>query len=377
MRIKTIEPTPSPNTMKINLDQELPMGKSNNYKKDQVEGAPSIIRDILQIEGVKGVYHVADFLAVERNAKFDWKELLQKIRKAFGEDVADQTEKSEVAEHFGEIKVLVQMYKGIPMQVKVTDGQEEKRFGLPEQFIEAVKQVQLPGDNVVMERRWKDLGNRYGELNQVGLTIVDEILASYSNERLKTLVELVMNPQSEQSSHPTSKGTVTVFDLDEQDWQIRYQRFEQMADPQLTDLPVLEKALQDEKASIRRLAVVYLGMIEDKKVLPLLYKALKDKSVTVRRTAGDTLSDLGYIEAMEAMMEALSDKSKLVRWRAAMFLYEVGNEQALPALKVAEEDSEFEVSLQIKLAIERIEKGEKAGGSVWKQMTDARIDKKS
>ena len=377
MRIKTIEPTPSPNTMKINLDQELPMGKSNNYKKDQAEGAPSIIRDILQIEGVKGVYHVADFLAVERNAKFDWKELLQKIRKAFGEDVADQTEKSEVAEHFGEIKVLVQMYKGIPMQVKVTDGQEEKRFGLPEQFIEAVKQVQLPGDNVVMERRWKDLGNRYGELDQVGLTIVEEILASYSNERLRTLVELVKNPQSAQSSHSRSKGTVTVFDLDEQDWQIRYQRFEQMADPQLTDLPVLEKALQDEKASIRRLAVVYLGMIEDKKVLPLLYKALKDKSVTVRRTAGDTLSDLGYIEAMEAMMEALSDKSKLVRWRAAMFLYEVGNEQALPALKVAEEDPEFEVSLQIKLAIERIEKGEKAGGSVWKQMTDARIEKKS
>ncbi len=377
MRIKTIEPTPSPNTMKINLDQELPMGKSNNYKKDQAEGAPSVIRDILQIEGVKGVYHVADFLAVERNAKFDWKELLQKIRKAFGEDVADQTEKSEVAEHFGEIKVLVQMYKGIPMQVKVTDGQEEKRFGLPEQFIEAVKQVQLPGDNVVMERRWKDLGNRYGELDHVGLTIVEEILASYSNERLRTLVELVKNPQSAQSSHSKSKGTVTVFDLDEQDWQIRYQRFEQMADPQLTDLPVLEKALQDEKASIRRLAVVYLGMIEDKKVLPLLYKALKDKSVTVRRTAGDTLSDLGYIEAMEAMMEALSDKSKLVRWRAAMFLYEVGNEQALPALKVAEEDPEFEVSLQIKLAIERIEKGEKAGGSVWKQMTDARIEKKS
>ena len=54
------------------------------------------------------------------------------------------------------------------------------------------------------------------------------------------------------------------------------------------------------------MAVVYLGMIEDKRVLPLLYKALQDKSVTVRRTAGDTLSDLGFIEAMEAMMEALT-----------------------------------------------------------------------
>ena len=168
---------------------------------------------------------------------------------------------------------------------------------------------------------------------------------------------------------------MTLADFDEQDWQIRYQRFEQMDEPKRADLPVLEKALEDEKASIRRLAVVYLGMIEDKSVLPLLYKALKDKSVTVRRTAGDTISDLGYIEAIESMAEALKDKSKLVRWRAAMFLYEVGTEDALPALKAAEEDPEFEVSLQIKLAIERIEKGEQAKGSVWKQMTEARTKK--
>ena len=372
MRIKKIEPTPSPNTMKIILDQELPMGVSNNYKKDQAEGAPSVILEILQIEGVKGVYHVADFLAVERNSKFDWKELLQKIRQTFGEDIADQADKSKIDEHFGEIKVLVQMYKGIPMQVKVTDGHEEKRFGLTESFIEAVKEVQLPGDNVVMERIWKDYGNRYGELEQVGQTIVEELLASYSNERLKALVSLVKNPQNLQFKQTRTKWKVTLADFDEQDWQIRYQRFEQMDEPKQTDLPVLEKALEDEKASIRRLAVVYLGMIEDKSVLPLLYKALKDKSVTVRRTAGDTISDLGYIEAIESMAEALRDKSKLVRWRAAMFLYEVGTEDALPALKAAEEDPEFEVSLQIKLAIERIEQGEQAKGSVWKQMTEAR-----
>ena len=115
------------------------------------------------------------------------------------------------------------------------------------------------------------------------------LIASYSNERLKNCWwNSLRIHKAQQSSHSRSKGTVTVADLDEQDWQIRYQRFEQMDDPKLTDLPVLEKALEDEKASIRRLAVVYLGMIEDKKVLPLLYKALKDKSVTVRRTAGDT-----------------------------------------------------------------------------------------
>ena len=71
------------------------------------------------------------------------KKFYKKSGKAFGEDIADQAEKSEVDEHFGEIKVLVQMYKGIPMQVKVTDGQEEKRFGLPEHLLKRLKQVQF------------------------------------------------------------------------------------------------------------------------------------------------------------------------------------------------------------------------------------------
>jgi len=375
LNIKSIEPTPSPNTMKIILDQELPMGRSNNYKKDQIEGAPSVIKEILQIDGIKGVYHVADFLAVERNAKFDWKDILQKVRLAFGEVVEKATNHTTINDHFGEIKVQVQMYKGIPMQVKLSDGQDEKRIGLPNQFVESVKKVQLPGDNVVMERRWKDYGNRYGDVAAVGEIIVEEILAAYPNDRLQLLVEAAINPQGQQEKQGRNKRKLQISDFSVADWRIRYQLLEQMEDPKVEDIPLLEKALGDEKASIRRLAVVYFGMIEDKSVLPHLYKALKDKSVTVRRTAGDTLSDLGYIEAMNAMMEALKDESKLVRWRAAMFLYEVGNEKALPALKAAENDQEFEVSLQIKLAIERIEQGEEAKGSVWKQMTDARLDK--
>jgi HEAT repeat protein len=164
---------------------------------------------------------------------------------------------------------------------------------------------------------------------------------------------------------------VTTEMLNEPDWTVRYAHLEQM-NPKESDLPVLDKALNDEKASIRRLAAVYLGMIEEPAVLPYLYKALKDKSVTVRRTAGDCLSDIGDPSAMQEMMLALKDKNKLVRWRAAMFLYEVGDESALEALKQAENDPEFEVSLQIKMAIERIEGGEEAKGSVWKQMTESR-----
>ncbi|WP_071394462.1 conserved virulence factor C family protein [Bacillus tuaregi] len=375
MNIKSIEPTPSPNTMKVILDQELPMGKSNNYKKHQAEGAPSVIKDILEIDGIKGVYHVADFLAVERNAKFDWKEILQKLRQAFGEEVEKSTSQTAVTDEFGEIKVQVQMYKGIPIQVKLTNGQEEKRLGLPNPFVEAVNKVQLPGENYILGRIWKDYGNRYGDMEQVGNGMIEEILAAYPIDRLNTLVEIAVNPESQKENQLKLKRKVQLSDFAVEDWKERYRLLEQMEDPKIEDIPVLEKALQDEKASIRRLAVVYFGMIEDKLVLPYLYKALKDKSVTVRRTAGDTLSDLGYIEAMDAIMEALEDENKLVRWRAAMFLYEVGNERALPALKSAEHDSEFEVSLQIKLAIERIEQGEEAKGSVWKQMTDSRIDK--
>lgn len=373
MKIISIEPTPSPNTMKINLNEELPMGKSNNYKKDQAAGAPKLIQKLFEIDGVKGVYHVADFLAIERNAKFDWKEILHEVRAVFGEDTETvHGSENQPNEHYGEVKVLVQMFKGIPMQVKLSDGNEERRFGLPEEYFHAVRTAEQPGDNIVVLRKWHDYGVRYGELADVGKEVVEELIAAFPKERLKNLVDRAQQQVTDEVDQQREKLKLSTDMLDEHDWRKRYQLLEQMADPLLEDLPLLEKALDDEKVSIRRLATVYLGMIEDRAVLPLLQKALRDKAVSVRRTAGDCLSDLGFPEASQMMMGALTDKSKLVRWRAAMFLYEVGDEQALPALKACEDDREFEVSMQIKLAIERIEGGEVAKGSVWKQMTEVR-----
>lgn len=372
MKIKSIEPTPSPNTMKVLLTEELPSGKSNNYKKDSAADAPQIIKDILAIEGVKGVYHVADFLAVERNAKYDWKDLLAQVRQAFGENVEEGSAGSgNNEEAFGEVKVFIQMFNQIPMQVKLTDGMTEQRFGLPDRFKEAVFTAQQSNENVVLDRQWKEHGVRYGDLEDIGKEVVDEINAAYSEERLNSLLKALSEDKEKAKIQPRKSYKVTLEMLDSDDWTERFAHLDQM-DPTENDLPVLEKALNDEKASIRRLATVYLGMIEKPDVLPLLYKALKDKSVTVRRTAGDCLSDIGDPAAMDEMMNALKDKNKLVRWRAAMFLYEVGDEKALPALKEAEHDQEFEVSMQIKMAIERIEGGEEAKGSVWKQMTESR-----
>ncbi|MEC1902825.1 conserved virulence factor C family protein [Bacillus atrophaeus] len=372
MKIKSIEPTPSPNTMKVILTEELPAGKSNNYKPDQTEGAPPVVAEILKIEGVKGVYHVADFLAVERNARYDWKDILPQVRSAFGMENTESTESRSDQESFGEVKVFVQMFSGIPMQVKLSDGEREERFGLPERFQQAILKLRSEASNVVFERTWKEQGVRFGDFTEIGHDVTEELQAAYSDERLQRLTEAAAEGKDEEKQAVQRKSyRVTLEMLDDEDWKQRYAHLEQM-DPKEEDIPVLAKALDDPKTSIRRQAIVYLGMIESSDVLPLLYKGLEDKTVTVRRTAGDCLSDIGDPEAIPAMIKSLSDSSKIVRWRAAMFLYEVGDESAVEALKAAEDDPEFEVSLQVKMALERIEHGEEAKGSVWKQMTESR-----
>ena len=93
--------------------------------------------------------------------------------------------------------------------------------------------------------------------------------------------------------------------------------------------------------------------------------------MNVRRTASDCLSDLGFPEAIPEMILSLSDPNRLVRWRAAMFLYEVGDKSAIPALKKALDDPEFEVRMQVKIALDRIQKGKEAEGSIWHQMNEA------
>lgn len=59
-----------------------------------------------------------------------------------------------------------------------------------------------------------------------------------------------------------------------------------------------------------------------------------------------------------------------------MFLFETGTEKALPALREAENDTEFEVKLQVRMAIARIAEGEEAQGSIWRQMTELRTGAK-
>lgn len=377
MKIRSIEPTPSPNVMKLNMDERLPEGKNYQFTVDQKAKAPTYLQQLLSIEGVKSVFQVLDFISLERHPKAKWEIILSEARSKLGEakyasiphehESTKQQEKSD--SDFVEIAVFIQKIKGIPMQIKLRKGEEELRVGLPDRFARAVMKVQSAVSNLIFERKWVEQKPRYGTLEQVGAEVAEEIDAAYDQARLDQLVAAALNEE------PSSAANVDEMAEEElqrafsdPDWRKRYQALESM-EPTIDKLPLIQQALQDEKQAIRRLAVVYLGLIEQKEVLPSLIKALEDRSAIVRRTAGDTLSDLGYKEAIPAMCKALQDSNKLVRWRAARFLFEVGDQTAIPALKQAIDDPEFEVRMQAKIALERIEKGEEASGTVWQQMT--------
>lgn len=381
MKIVSIEPTPSPNSMKLNLDTALPTGTTYNIHKDNLHTAPDYIKKCFEVNGVKGIFQVNDFIALERNPKVDWKEILADIRQVFDqlEDTTASSESNQPAsaeqqpqDGFGEVEVYFQMFKGIPMQIKLLKNGEESRVGLPESFVEAAKKAQPSAENLITERQWVSRGVRYGEPEEIGEQLIEELKAAYDEERLEKLVAKAF--KEEQADDPDAAFSYEKAEqaLASDDWQVRYAALERMELVE-ENLPLIVKALDDSKLSIRRLATAYLGDIGAnygaEKVLEHLYQALHDDSPVIRRTAGDAISDIGSPLAMQEMTRVLKDKNKLVRWRAARYMYEVGDETVIEALKEIEHDPEFEVSLQAKMAIERIESGGEAEGTVWQQMT--------
>lgn len=369
MEIVRVEPTPSPNTMKIVLSFKKEDRSSNTYTEVN-DHNPEFINRILQLDGIKSVFHVMDFIAVDKRPKENWDTLLKDVTSAIsGSDQEGDFAENQVNEHFGEVKAEVLKFKGIPYQIKLTTQDEEKRKQLPEIYIDSMLKATKDSDNVVFLRKWEDLGVRYGEVEEVLATVQEEILALYPKEKLEALVEEALTSDITIPEKQFVHVDKETFEQEE-DWKVKLRMLNDFPTPTEDDYPLLDVALNDEKPQVRRMAIVLLGMIESKETLPYLYKGMKDKVVSVRRTAGDCLSDLGFKEALPVMIEALEDPQKIVRWRAAMFIFDEGDETALEALKKRQDDPAFDVKLQVQMAIERIENGEEALGSVWKQMAN-------
>jgi len=374
VKLLSIEPTPSPNTMKLNVDVRLDPGVQLNYSKDSKTAPPPLIAKLLEIPGVKSVFQTADFLAIDRKGpNADWAAILDGVKNAFGVASDGTLTGASDSVGFGEAHVRVQLYRGIPIQIRVRSGGQEHRAAMPERFSAAV--TEAAGASMIRERMLQDLGVRYGEPQEVLNEVSRELDAAYPEARLRDLVEQAKaaGPEAPPPQPPSPlSGQEVMKALDSQDWRERYAALERLK-PSEEDLPVVARALRDSQMSVRRLAVVYLGDLRTSESFPLLFEALKDSSGSVRRTAGDTLSDIGDPIAIAPMIEALEDSNKLVRWRAARFLYEAGDESALEALRRSTgSETEFEVRLQAEMAVARIERGEEAAGSVWQQMTRMR-----
>jgi hypothetical protein len=375
VKILSIEPTPSPNTMKLNLNQSLPKGVQRTYTT-QSQRKPELIHRLLCIDGVRSIFHTADFIAVDRYPQGNWQQILSQVREVFGESGVDSASSttgssSPLPDSWGEVRVYVQMFRDIPMQLRLQEDTELLKVGLPERFAQAGIRAGSASFTLLKERKLVDWGIRYGELADISEQLVQEIEAAYPTDRLEALVIRAIE-QGEGEPEPEALEALSADEVlklfENEDWKLRYAALQRLrADTDV--LSVLARAIQDPETSIRRQAVVELGELRSPEALPYLFRGLKDRSASVRRTAGDTLNDIGDPAAIAPMMEALKDSNKLVRWRAARFLYEYGDDQALEALKAAENDSEFEVSLQVRMAIARIEGGAAAEGSVWQQMT--------
>lgn len=371
MKITFIEPTPSPNSMKLHLDESLEPGIRKTYTTDNERSAPTWIRELLHIPGVKSVFHTADFIALDRKGSADWPSILGEVQEKFGQQGLKTGLEDSTSEQsgFGEAEVFVQLFRGIPMQIRVKGEGREERIALSPRFTQAVTEV--ASAMLIKERKLKDYGVRYGELADIAREVEQEIEAAYPQERLDKVVAQAIAHGIGEEEFVEQRRKLTDEEIQtamkHPDWRVRYAAFE-LLEPKEEHISILSGALKDPKMQIRRLTVVYLGDLRTPEAMELLYEAMRDDTPAVRRTAGDTLSDIGDAAATPVMMETLKDSSKLVRWRAARFLYEVGTEDARAALEEAAQDPEFEVSLQARMALERIESGEEAAGTVWQQM---------
>ena len=185
---------------------------------------------------------------------------------------------------------------------------------------------------------------------------------------MEQLVVQALSTQTKSTSHFYQHVSYEEY-LNESDWKVRLRMLTEFPTPTLEDIPLLEQALNENKLPLRRQAIVLFGMIESKEILPYLYKGLNDQHPAIRRTAGDCISDLGYKEALPEMEKHLTIH-KNCSLESCNVLFEEGGEAQLASLRAHANDNAYEVKLQVKMAISRIENGDEALGSVWKQIAN-------
>jgi hypothetical protein len=368
MLLKSVETTPNPNSMKLNLNEQL--GAAITYTSENNSGCPEFVRALLRIGGLQSVFVCNDFLTLNKDPSSDWREILEKATTLLGGETAEGPSiqaQRKAAEKEGQTQILVQTFRGIPIQVKVVDSEGETRVSLGDRFNEAAQFVQAKiGADYLKERYWADHGVRYGARADIANEIAEEIQGTFDEDTLE---------QTKAQALGTAEAAGISLDilkkwLRDEDWHKRLKALQELS-PSEESLPLIAVALKDSNPQVRRLAAAALGATGSTMAIESLCDAmLNDQSVGVRRTAGDALSDIGDPNAEPAVCRALKDSNKLVRWRAARFLSDVGTQESLPHLEGAADDPEFEVRLEIESAMQRIRGGTEGLGPVWKRIME-------
>ena len=386
MKLSSLETTPNPNCMKLNLDEQI-VEKPLSLQRGQIEeNLPDEVKQLLDIKGVREAFLASHFITLTRKGNADWQPILSEAAGLLGvaenaalgilakPEASDKKGVTKTNLNLGEVEIAVLFFRGLPAQVKVLGVEEQARVALPERFDQALKRALLATEaNYVEERHWEPYSPRHGQPEEVANMVADELASLIDEEELARREQAaIAGDQVPVLTDEKAKQEDLLAFLSSSDWKVRLKAIQKL-EINADNFSALVNALHDEKAAIRRWAAALLGASERSEALePLSQVLLNDSLVIVRRTAGDALSDLGNVEAIPTMCQALEDSSKLVRWRAARFLNEMGDETAVEALqKAIERENEFDVRLEIEAASERIRGGGERQLPMWMRLAQS------
>ncbi len=392
MKLRSIETTPSPNSMKLNLDEQISAKALTLEAGTDLTQAPPVAQQLLSISGVRSVFLISDFITLTREGHADWPAILRQATRLLGladnaeaklvdaalpapavEAKANRPQPNQASQK--PVEVAIQVFRGIPVQVRVTGEGEQARVSLPERFTNALQRAILATNaDYVAERRWQPSDHRLGQPAEVAQMVADELALLIDPDELTRLEQAALIPPSQEpQTSPALQQADLLAELNHPAWERRLKAVQAIEVNEQT-LPAVLKALQDPRAAIRRWAAAVLGSSgRSEAVEPLCRVVLGDSSASVRRTAGDALSDLSDSRAIGSLCQALTDISKLVRWRAARFLNELGDQSATEPLRRAiAQETEFDVRLEMEAALERIEQGGEAPIPMWMRIAQSK-----
>ncbi len=204
MQLKSVETTPNPNSMKLNLSGSL--STTVTYTLENKADCPAFVEKLLGLAGVKSVFACNDFITLNRDPRADWRPILEQATTILGgacpaseshpgagssgesADIAAEATvdaKRQAAQKEGQVQIYVQTFRGIPIQVKAVDLLKETRISLGDRFNEAAQSVQAEsGADYLKERYWADHGVRYGPLEEVANEVADELRGIFDQSRL-------------------------------------------------------------------------------------------------------------------------------------------------------------------------------------------------